>query len=61
MEFLAGMVMGVILTIGSSFTFGFYNKSEKKDELLAKSLDKQFHEGITLNDIEVKAKRGKVV
>jgi hypothetical protein len=48
MEFLAGMIVGSLLTIGSGFVFKFYKTSEEKDRLLAEAAGRKFEEKIRL-------------
>ena len=52
--FLAGFFTGVIATIAFGFTFNFYKKSERKDELLADFAGKEFEEEITLKNKDKK-------
>lgn len=52
--FLLGFFVGVICTVAFGFMFNFYRKSERKDDLIADVLNKDFEEKITLKD-KVKA------
>ena len=44
MEFIAGMIVGAVLTLGAVFGFKFYTKTNTHESLLAESLGKDFDE-----------------
>lgn len=48
MEFFSGMVVGSVITVIAAFGFKFYTRTEKKDDLIADSLGKEFKEEIRL-------------
>ena len=50
--FFIGFFTGVITTVIVAFVINFYNKSERKDKLLAKLNGKDFEEKVTLKDEE---------
>lgn len=46
--FIAGMIVGSVLTVVGSCGYLFIQKSTEKDELLATSIGKKFEDGLRL-------------
>lgn len=52
MEFVTGLLLGSLLTLGAIVGYQFYFRTEKKDELLADTLGKKFEEKLRLEPKE---------
>ena len=50
MEFLAGMIVGAIVSLATVFGYKFYFRVEEKDKLLAEASGKEFEEKIRLKE-----------
>ena len=50
MEFIAGMIVGAVLTLVAVFGFKFYTRTNTHEALLADSLGKEFDEAPRLKE-----------